>query len=40
MKDYRIIEVKESILSDNDRDADNLRKELKAQNTFLLNPLL
>ena len=37
MKDYRIIEVKESILSDNDRDADNLRKELKAQNTFLLN---
>ena len=37
MKDYIIIEVKESILSDNDRDADNLRKELKAQNTFLLN---
>ena len=37
MKDYRIIEVKESILSDNDRDADELRKELKAQNTFLLN---
>ncbi|MBQ4467684.1 MAG: hydrogenase nickel incorporation protein HypB [Firmicutes bacterium] len=37
MKDYRIIEVKESILSDNDKDADELRKELKAQNTFLLN---
>ena len=37
MKDYRIIEVKESILSDNDRDADELRKELKSQNTFLLN---
>ncbi len=37
MKDYRIIEVKESILSDNDKDADELRKELKVQNTFLLN---
>jgi hydrogenase nickel incorporation protein HypB len=37
MRDYRIIEVKESILSDNDRDADELRKELKSQNTFLLN---
>ena len=37
MKDYRIIEVKESILQDNDRDAENLRKELKAENTFLLN---
>ena len=37
MKDYRIIEVKESILEDNDRDAEELRKELKAQNTFLLN---
>lgn len=37
MKDYRIIEVKESILEDNDRDAEELRKELNAQNTFLLN---
>ena len=37
MENYRIIEVKESILSDNDRDAEALRKELKAQNTFLLN---
>ena len=37
MNDYRIIEVKESILEDNDRDAEELRKELKAQNTFLLN---
>ena len=37
MKDYRIIEVKESILADNDKDADELRKELKAQNTYLLN---
>ena len=37
MKDYRIIEVKESILQDNDKDAEKLRQELKAQNTFLLN---
>ena len=37
MKDYKIIEVKESILADNDRDAEELRKELKEQGTFLLN---
>ncbi|MBQ1430143.1 MAG: hydrogenase nickel incorporation protein HypB [Firmicutes bacterium] len=37
MNDYRIIEVKESILADNYRDAEELRRELKAQNTFLLN---
>ena len=37
MKDYRIIEVKESILADNDKDADELRRELKTQNTYLLN---
>ena len=37
MKDYRVIEVKESILADNDKDAEKLRGELKEQNTFLLN---
>ena len=37
MKDYRIIQVKESILADNDADADRLRVELKADRTYLLN---
>ena len=37
MKDYKIIEVKESILADNDADAEELRKELKEEGTFLLN---
>ena len=33
----RIIEVKESILEDNDADADRLRDELREQKTFYLN---
>ena len=33
----KIIEVKQSILADNDMDAQNLRKELKAKGIFLLN---
>ena len=37
MKDYKIIVVKESILADNDADAEELRKELKEEGTFLLN---
>ena len=37
MKDYKVIEVKESILADNDADAEALRQELKAEGTFLLN---
>ena len=37
MEDIRIIEVKESILQDNDLDAQELRKELGQQKTFLLN---
>ena len=37
MRDYKVIEVKESILADNDADAEELREELKAQGTFLLN---
>lgn len=35
--DYKIIEVKRSILEDNDADADKLREELKESKTFLLN---
>ena len=37
MGDYRIIKVKESILADNDADADKLRGELKESRTYLLN---
>jgi hydrogenase nickel incorporation protein HypB len=37
MDKIRIIEVKQSIFADNNADADKLRKELKAQKTFLLN---
>jgi hydrogenase nickel incorporation protein HypB len=37
MKEYKIIEVKESIFADNDADAAKLRGELKEQGTFLLN---
>lgn len=37
MDDFRVIEIKESIFDDNNRDADKLRAELKEKNTFLLN---
>lgn len=37
MEDYKVIEVKRTILEDNDADAELLRKELKEDGTFLLN---
>ena len=37
MQDVRIIEVKESVFADNDRDAAALRAQLKAEGTFLIN---
>ena len=37
MADLKIIEVKQSVFADNNRDADMLRKELKEEQTFLLN---
>ena len=37
MNDIRIIEVKESIFEDNNRDAQRLRDQLKEEGTFLLN---
>jgi len=37
MDNVRIIEVKRSIFDDNNKDADNLRKELKEKKTYLLN---
>lgn len=37
MEKVRIIEIKESIFADNDREADRIREELRRDRTFLLN---
>lgn len=37
MKDFKVIEIKESVFADNDRDAELLRGELKENGVFLLN---
>ncbi len=37
MKEVRILEIKQSVYADNDRQADLLRQELKEKKVFLLN---
>lgn len=37
MEEVRIIDLKESILADNDADADKLREELAAEKTVYIN---
>ena len=37
MDEIRILEIKESVFADNDREAELLRQQLKAENTFLIN---
>lgn len=37
MEPYKIIEVKESVFANNDREAERVRQELKREKTFLLN---
>ena len=37
MKEFRVLEIKESVFADNNADAGRLREELKESNTFLLN---
>ena len=37
MGKFKVLEIKESVFKDNDRQADLLRKELKEKKTFLLN---
>ena len=37
MADVRVIEVKENILADNDKEAEILRQKLKSKKTFLMN---
>lgn len=36
-REIRILEIKESVFEDNNKDADSLREDLKGQGTFLLN---
>lgn len=37
MKNFRVLEIKQSVFEDNNKDAQNLRKQLKEEKTFLLN---
>ena len=37
MEKVRVIEIKESIFADNDREAERVRSELKGERTFLMN---
>ena len=37
MDKVRIIEIRESVFADNDREADRIREGLKRDKTFLLN---
>jgi len=37
VKKFRVLEIKESIFEDNNKDAQRLREQLKSENTFLLN---
>ncbi len=37
MNDYKVIEIKRSVFESNDREADKVREQLKADRTFLLN---
>ena len=37
MEGYRILEIKQSVFENNDREADKLREQLKRDKTFLLN---
>lgn len=37
MKEFRVLEIKQSVFEDNNKDAQCLREQLKAEKTFLLN---
>lgn len=37
MNDYKVIEIKRSVFESNDKEADKVRQQLKADRTFLLN---
>lgn len=38
MDEYKILEIKQSVFEDNDRQADLLREELKKDKTFFIKP--
>lgn len=37
MSEYKVLEIKQSVFADNDREADRVREELKEKGIFLLN---
>lgn len=37
MAEFKVIEIKQSVFEDNNREAERVRDQLKAENTFLLN---
>ena len=37
MPEFKVIEIKQSVFADNNREADRVREELKKEHTFLLN---
>ncbi len=37
MEQYKVLEIKESVFADNDREADRLREDLRARGQYLLN---
>ena len=37
MKEFKVLEIKESVFADNEKRADELRAELKEKKVFLLN---
>ena len=37
MSEFRVLEIKQSVFEDNDRDAEALRQDLKREKKFLLN---
>ena len=40
MGEFRTLEIKQSVFADNDKRADEVRKELKEKKVFLLNLML
>ena len=37
MEEFKVLEIKQSVFADNDRQADELRNKLKEKKVFLLN---
>lgn len=37
MAEFKVYEIKQNVFADNNREADKVREQLKAEKTFLLN---